>query len=776
MLRRWRSWVTWLTTWAPVGVSALLMALGAAVGIGVAHWMHVRQIGAVNNLEVLDFLQVAANVADGKGLRTFVLRPLAMTAQTPMAPMTDLYHPPLPLLVWGAVFAALGQATERYAAYLAGALMGLTATLAGLLAARLTNRWGGVVAAGLVFATPVALLVSGLGHPAALAACLFTLWVTVATLRSPWTGRFAVLSGALLGGAAMAQGLALAAVPVALLSRRWQPAKARWLFALTLLVILLPVAVRNWRWAGHPFTPQKVYAFLLDTRAFPGDTIYRHTFEQSPSALQLTLHHLPDILRKSRINLQRLPQVGASWGWWLVIGVLFSWVLWRRWATLGQRLPVALMLTLLPTVVAVLLFTRVDATVTTFFAPLASVLTVMVALAAVEWVVARPLWQRLTRVPVQRTLVPSACSLLVGLMVLSGQGLAAVRLMQSLVPDRFNVAGQSALFGARFIPSKGVLATDEPRWFAFYWRRPVVWLPCHLTDWRRLGLDRKVTHFWVSPSALLQVGGETDRALRLALVAGRPFMNRFYPVALRAQQMIAMTPFLIAAPKPLRDGRQPVQNSATHQPVSALLKDIDRALQKKDFARAERLALAAVQQHPHAGTFFALGNVWLLRERWLEAARAFQAALGEAPGFFAAANNLAWVYLQIAERLARQPGNDWQATLFLRQADRWANYALERAPNDPLVLAHILDTAGWVDFLLGRTSGNRSAVRWRLNRALQRLQRACALLPDNAEINYHLGMVYTELGRVDLAQRYLSKAGKKQGEPQPSEGRAPTRP
>jgi hypothetical protein len=40
---------------------------------------------------------------------------------------------------------------------------------------------------------------------------------------------------------------------------------------------------------------------------------------------------------------------------------------------------------------------------------------------------------------------------------------------------------------------------------------------------------------------------------------------------------------------------------------------------------------------------------------------------------------------------------------------------------------------------------------------LKRLHQAYQLLPDHPDILYHLRMVYTELGRPDLAQRYLPK-------------------
>ena len=779
MIRRWRERLAFLAALAPTALWGLIAVLLTAVGVGIAYWMHHRQIGVITDLEVLDFLQVVANVADGKGIKTFILRPIALTPQSPIAPMTDLYHPPLPLFLWGAAFAFLGHTAERYSAYLAGALVGLTATFLAVATAQLTNRWAAFMAVVLFLGAPTTLLVAGLGHPAALAMCLFALWMAVVAGRSTWTNRFALLNGFLLGLAAMAQGLSLLAAPVVLMSRRWQPSGARWVFALALLLTVLPYAVRNWRWAGHPFSPWKAYAFLLDTRPFPGDSIYRHAFEQPPSPFRLAIENARWIAAKAKENLKRLRQIISSWGWVLVVGTILNALLWRRWAGLGLQFPTALMVTMLPTSLLLLLKTRVNLFAISFLVPLACLLTVVTATSLAESLASWQGWQRLDLPLALRWWMPSLTAFALSLPLLGGQGQGAWALIQSLVPIRFNPAFSSAAFGARLLPAKGVLATDEPRWLAFYWRRPLVWLPCHRSDWERLSLDKKVTHFWVSPSALLQVGGDADRALRVALVLGQPFLNRFYPVALRtAPQTLALTPFLIAAKAPAPDGQQPPEVQALYrQPLETLQGEFQKAMHRKETARALLLASVILQRQPNYPHFFNLGNVFLAQGRWMDAIRAYQAALGEAPSSFAAANNLAWAYLQLAETLARRPGWDWQANLMLRQADNWANYALDRcpdertlaqmlsgSPDDPKArtmaqetIAQLLDTAGWVDFMLGRTMGNRPQVRWRLKRALQRLQRAHQLLPDHPDIKYHLGMVYTELGRSDLAQRYLPK-------------------
>jgi tetratricopeptide (TPR) repeat protein len=736
-----------LTPFAPLGlVTALLMATGG----GIAHWMHTRHLGMVSDLEVLDFLQVAANASEGKGFTTLVLRPLVMTPQTPLSPVPDLYHPPLPLFVWGAMFAVLGHPSERASAYLAGLFLGLTAAFLALAAARVASYWGAFVTVGLFFTAPVTLLLAGLGHPIALGVCLFTIWFVTLIGRPIWTPRFAAFSGVLLGLTAMAQGLALLAVPAALVSHRWQPPQARWVFAFVLSLLLLPYAIRNWRWAGHSFSPLKAYALLRDTRPFPGDSIYRHPFDRPPSPFRLAWHHLPAILHKSRANLRHLLQVGESWGWLVVIGVGLSLTFWRHWAREGMKLPATLIAVLLPLVSLCLLTTRIEVFAAAFLLPLACFLTAMTGTVVAQTLSLWRGWQSLFPSLVSRMFLPTGLSGLLGLLLLAGQGQAAVKLARSLTQPTSHPSRTSALLGASLVAPEGGLAADEPRWLALYWRRPLLWMPCHQRDWVRLRLNQKISHLWVSPTALLQVGGDADRALRLTLVAGQPFLNRFYPIALPTRQALILTPFLTVTAQPIPEA----EKVAERQSLPQLLNRIERALGQREFATAERLALAAVRQHPSALTFFTLGSVWQKQGRWLDALRAYQAALGEAPTFSPAANDLAWVYLNLAERQAHHPQGN---VSLLQQAEQWANHALRFCPDDPKTLALVLDTAGRIDFALGRTRGERPQVRWRLRRALKRLHQAYQLLPDHPDILYHLRMVYTELGRPDLAQRYLPK-------------------
>lgn len=734
-----------------VTVLWILFCLGLVVsGIALAVYMYRWQFGTLTNPEVLDFLQVATNIATGQGMKTLVIRPFILSPDFTATPVTDLYHPPLPLLVWGFAFAVLGRGSEFLSACLAGFLIGLTAVGLFYFATRLLNRWAALLAVGLFLLSPLTLTVGGSGQPITLATSLFLLWLMVMTRKEVWNRRTAVGSGLLLGMTGLAQGLALFAAPIALLSRRWESQNARFWFVTALLLVLLPYGLRNLRWAGHPFTPWKAYAFLWDTRSFPGDSIYRHAFTTPPSPFRLIVTHSLEIVRKGRVNIGRMPRAMSSWGWFVLLSALLSLLWVRRRKDSLLRFVVSVFFVTLAVVLVLLVFTRVIPEATFFLLPLGCFLA---AVTVAEFGALGAVWlQRFQRLPIPQWLRQGLLPAFLSLGLLYGQGSLALSLVRILIPQ-VNPGWQGAQLARLLVPSKEtLLASDEPRLIAFHLRRPVVWLPCHRDDWERLSLLKKVTHIWFSPTALVKVGGDGDSALRLTLVIGEPFLGHFYPVLLRDARYIRPTPFLVSAPKSL-DNRAPApeDKNLAQKSTKDLVSLGQKYIQEKKYAEAERVLLVVLRRQPSAEGFYNLGTVWLMQNRFFDALRAFQAALGENPGFFAAANNLAWTYLQIHEKF------NPQGVSYLIQAERWAEYALELCPDVPQIKAHVLDTAAWVDFWRGRTTGRKPQVRWRLKRALARLHQAHKVLPDNPDITYHLAMVYMELGDTQKAQQYLKK-------------------
>lgn len=754
--------------WAQKRVAARILAvLGVLIvsaGAGSALFFLRCQIGTVLEPEILDFWQVAANVAAGKGLTTFVLRPITLSENFTVGSAPELYHPPLPAIVWGITFALKGDFNEHIAVLLSGALVGIAAAILFSLTARLVNRWAALVSIGLFFLAPVTLTVGGTGHPIALSAVLFTFWLVLLTRKAVWGRRFAIVSGILLGLTGLANGLTLLAAPFALASRRWFSWGDRTWFVAALLLVLLPYGWRNYRLTGIPLTPLKAYAFLLDTRAFPGDSIYRHTFKSLPSPIALTVQNAGAVFRKGLGNLRRVDNLGDAFGWLVVLGTLTVLIWWQQWKGTFLRLIAALTIGTGATCLVVSLFTRPYPESLFFLLPPACLLTGANMAAIAKFISVTRWWQWLTKPLLNRPnqiwatgrqmLPPFA----LGLALISVQGTEALTLVKRLIPTRLNPVTQTLPLAESLLNEwKGerLLASDEPRLIALYWRRPVVWLPCHREDWQRLRLTERVTHIWLGFGALMQVGGDADTALRQTLILGSPFLGRYYPTLLRASQFLISTPFLIAG-KPMENNRPPIDKSLEAMSTGELVEKALEHQSRKEYAEAEKLLLLALQKQPSAPIFFYLGNIWLEREMYLPAIRAFQAALGEAPGHFAAINNLAWAYLQFYSQLNQLSQPPPFTGTLLALAERWAEQALETCPPDPQIRAQVLDTAAWVNFLQGRTKAKRGQDRRRLRRALKMLEEAHRLAPDNKPIREHLAAVYTELGMSQKAQQLLS--------------------
>ncbi len=750
---------TWL--WLLWGLSLV------GAGVVSAWWVFRRQIGTLLDPETLDFLQLAANVAAGKGLSTFVLRPLGLSPDFTPTAQPDLYHPPLPAIVWGAVFAVLGRSDERLLVLLTGAFVGFTAALLFFLTARLVHRWAALVAAGLFFAAPATLAVGGSGQIVALSAALFSLWLVLLTRKAVWDRRFALGTGALLGLTGLANGLTLLATPFALLSRRWLSWRERGWFLLALLLVLLPYAGRNVRLTGIPLTPWKAYAFLWDTRAFPSDSIYRHAFAERPSPLALTVQHAGVIVRKGLENARRSNRLGSAFGWFVLLGVLTAPVWWKRWRGTFLRLTTAMTLGTSISALILLLLTRPSADALFFLLAPACLLTAANMAALAEWLLTTRGWQWLTR-PLVRApylawamgrLLPAAS---LGILLLLAQGFVGRLFLKRLVPIRWDPVAQAIPLAEGFAAAyKGndLFASDEPRLLAVRWRRPVVWLPCHREDWERLKLWKKVTHIWLSPNALLQPGGNADTELRRTLLTGLPFLDRYYPTVVRGPRFLLPTSFLIRGEP--RNNRPLLDKTLETMPIEQLIERAEKHQRNKEYVQAERMLWVALYRQPSTEVavrvFFNLGAIWLEQKRFYQAIQAFQAMLGEAPGNYAGANNLAWTYLQLYGQLAQLPEPPPFLDTLLAAAERWAEQALATCPPDPRTRAHILDTAGWVDFLQGRTKARRGQDRWRLARARSRLEEAYRLMPDHPTIRQGLAAVYTELGMAEKAERLLNE-------------------
>jgi Flp pilus assembly protein TadD len=108
---------------------------------------------------------------------------------------------------------------------------------------------------------------------------------------------------------------------------------------------------------------------------------------------------------------------------------------------------------------------------------------------------------------------------------------------------------------------------------------------------------------------------------------------------------------------------------------------------------------------------------------------AYEKVLAIEPRAAAAANNLAWIY--------SEHGGDKDKALQLAQM------AKEVAPDDP----RVSDTLGWILYKRGIYQN-----------ALSLLKESAAKLGDNPQVQYHLGMVYAQLGDQANARKALNAA------------------
>lgn len=107
----------------------------------------------------------------------------------------------------------------------------------------------------------------------------------------------------------------------------------------------------------------------------------------------------------------------------------------------------------------------------------------------------------------------------------------------------------------------------------------------------------------------------------------------------------------------------------------------------------------------------------------------YRKALEINPKYGPAANNLAYM-------LADRGGN-------IDEALNWAQVAKEQLPNN----APVMDTLGWIYYLKGSY----------LN-AISELRDSLELVPDKAEVNYHLGIAYYKNNQMSKAKECLKKA------------------
>jgi tetratricopeptide (TPR) repeat protein len=195
------------------------------------------------------------------------------------------------------------------------------------------------------------------------------------------------------------------------------------------------------------------------------------------------------------------------------------------------------------------------------------------------------------------------------------------------------------------------------------------------------------------------------------------------PWALRGKIYLAQRDFTHAEPDLLKA----IELDPKLEPGYLLLAQLYVASNRQEEAIAKLTAFLEKNK-----TVPALMQLAMINERlknFAAARDAYETLLTVAPDFPLALNNLAVLY---SERLGE-----------LDKAYDLAKKANEAAPHEP----HLADTLGWILFKKG-DYGN----------ALRLLQESAGKLPDQPEIQFHLGMAHDMLGEEQPARIALQKA------------------
>jgi tetratricopeptide (TPR) repeat protein len=129
------------------------------------------------------------------------------------------------------------------------------------------------------------------------------------------------------------------------------------------------------------------------------------------------------------------------------------------------------------------------------------------------------------------------------------------------------------------------------------------------------------------------------------------------------------------------------------------------------------------------GALMLTGEIQKARGDVPKAQAAYEKIIAVDPRFGPAANNLAYLY--------SEHGGDKEKALALAQT------AKEAMPEDP----RVSDTLGWILYKRGLYGG-----------AVRLLTESAAKRPDDAEVQFHLGMAQYKMRNADAAKRALARA------------------
>ncbi len=460
----------------------VLLALMLLGGIGLTYLIfNVSRFERLGDINAMDYAQIARHVARGDGFVTSFIKPLSVVHVRRIEGHPDLTYPPLHV-VWTAGIMRLLGPNDRAVSHASGLAFLLTMPVVFWLALRMFD-WRTAVLATALCGTHITLLgyaVSGL--ETSLLALLLTLALlclyNLATTEGnelPWAGAAGVLMGLIYLTKYV---WVVAAVPVlvylVLVKPERRLARAAVFIAL-LVVVALPWLIRNSNVAGSPFFTLRTYEMLGQTRAHPGNSIYRTFRDHYQSYLSFVFENPRAIFEKFRRGLNTFYASFPGLGGVFVTPFFLVAVLVR----LGRPPVEWLRLLVYAIMIAVAVSLSLVMADPRLMAPVGPVIIVIAT--AFFW---RLLDARLQNVDDRTRMRWMAVA--VGVLVL----LQMHPYVTEVTPDRpYGARGQTALEDAMTQLAgsvDGPVLTDAPWAVAWMSDRDAIWLPQTETDFHKL--------------------------------------------------------------------------------------------------------------------------------------------------------------------------------------------------------------------------------------------------------------------------------------------------
>jgi 4-amino-4-deoxy-L-arabinose transferase-like glycosyltransferase len=300
--------------WSRLGLGAVLF-LGVVL---VYLTFHVSRFETVADWNALDYAQIARHVYRGEGFTTSFIKPLSLAHHRSVADHPDLTYPPLHIL-WTSVTMHVFGPVDRAVAHSSGLAFILTAPLVFFMGLRLFDLRTASLATVLYATNGTSLDYAISGLEASLlgllvTALLLVLYLAAKSERHQMT--LVAIAGVVMGLIYLTKYIWLmAAIPalVYLLRMDEKRGLARaGVFVALAIAVALPWLVRNQRLTGNPFFTLRTTEILGQTKAYPGNSLYRRYAEYVPSFFVFAAQNPKAVLDKIRAGLARLYRGSAA--------------------------------------------------------------------------------------------------------------------------------------------------------------------------------------------------------------------------------------------------------------------------------------------------------------------------------------------------------------------------------------------------------------------------------------------------------------------------------